>query len=49
MLSTISLFIYFFMIPWGAVQFASGRGWDWLVLTISGLIVWRRILKEGTK
>lgn len=49
MFSTISLLIYFFMIPWGAVQFASGRGWDWLVLAISGLIVWASMIKEASK
>lgn len=49
MIATISILIYFFMIPWGAVQFAAGRGWDWLVLTISGLIVLAAMIKEASK
>lgn len=49
MILKISLIIYFFMVPWGAVQFIAGRGWDWLVLSVSGMIVWAAMVKEASK
>ena len=41
-----SILIGICTIPWGFLQFVAGRGYDWLVLSASGLYAFTRLLCE---
>ena len=49
MIKALAALTYMIFIPWGAFQFAVGRGSDWLVFAIAGLIFWDSCFMEGKK
>lgn len=45
----VSVLNFLFTIPWGFMQFLFGRGWDWLVLSLSALYIFAGVLHEQRK